>query len=106
MIKTVSLSFYLVVGQRFKDSGSPDGKPTIRTTIRKPSVDPDEVPILLQFDLPAALFRRPTLAARITVPDTDAPLAITPQVQHDITRVLQEQLGIVVHVEAPEGGAA
>lgn len=43
-----------------------------RVTMRKPSLDWNEVAILLDIHLPDALFDKPRLEAKITVPDEAA----------------------------------
>jgi hypothetical protein len=108
-VSSVSVGFYLIVGQYFRDSGFTDGKPSVRTAKTKPRCDPHEVAIWLQVDLPEALFKRPNLQARIRVPEAQAPFVITPEVQQNIAQVVQEQLGITMQISAntdtqPKGG--
>lgn len=43
-----------------------------RVTKRRPCVEADEVALKLELDLPKALFQRPHLEARISVPDAAA----------------------------------
>lgn len=98
---TVTAGFYLVVGQKFRDSGWTEGKPTVRTMKTKPSVAPHEVAVWINVELPEALFKRPNLSATISVPESSAPITITPEVQENIARVVQEQLGITLQISAP-----
>jgi hypothetical protein len=97
----VQTGFYLIVGQYFKDSGFTDGKPSVRIAKTKPRCEPHEVSIWLTVNLPESLFKRPSLQAKITVPAAAAPMVITPEVEQNIARVVQEQLGITMHVSAP-----
>ena len=47
-------------------------KGSCRITVKKPWLDWDEVAVLLEIELPDALFQRPRLEAKITVPDEAA----------------------------------
>lgn len=65
-----------------------------------PKLAPGEVVVTLRVDIPDALFSRPQLTAKITVPSDKAPPIITAEVQHDIARVLSERIGLTVNVTA------
>ena len=103
-MSAVNIGFYVVIGQYFKDSGFSDGKPSIRVAKTRPSCAPHEVAIWLSMTLPKSLFVRPNLQAQITVPDSAAPMVITPEIEQNIAAVVQEQLGITMQVSA--AGAA
>ena len=103
-MSTVDVSFHLVVGQRIKEVHGRrhyDGKPSVRLAIRQPRLDPHEVAIRLDLHLPAGLFLRPALKAIIHIPDNQVPHRINAQVADNIAAVLQEQLGIVLQIQAP-----
>lgn len=103
MSSTIDVQFHVVIGQYFQGVALvPDGKPSVRVSKGRPSVEAHEVAILLNLRLPKALFVRPSLSASITVPENSAPLKITPEVQSNIARVIEEQLGIVLKLSAPE----
>jgi hypothetical protein len=101
-MSTVSVAFYLVVGQRFDKYGRKVGRPSVRTTKTKPDCMSDEIAVAITLELPESLFRRPNLQARISVPESLAPVVITPEIQQNIARVVQDQLGITLHLRAPE----
>lgn len=100
-VSSIVTEFYLVVGQRFSSGGWTDGKPSVRTAKTKPKCEAHEVAVFLRVELPIALFKRPSLQATISVPEDQAPMVITPEVQQNIARVVQEQLGITMQVSAP-----
>lgn len=101
-MSTVKVGFYVIVGQEFRPSGFSTGKPSIRTAKLRPTCAPHEVAVYLNVELPEALFKRPNLSATISVPEAQAPITITPEVQQNIARVIQEQLGITLQITAPE----
>jgi hypothetical protein len=98
MANTVRVTFCAIVGQFFKDSGYADGKPTVRTTKTPPKLDPHEVPVWVTLELPEGLFKRPRLAVAIKVPDEQAPIKITPEVQSNIADIITQQLGVNVTI--------
>lgn len=98
MDKTVRIGFYAIIGQKFRDSGFTDGKPSIRTAKTTPRLEPHEVPVFIHLELPEGLFKRPRLTASITVPEEQAPVVITPQVQSDIADIIAQQLGVTVNI--------
>lgn len=100
--ETVIVEFHAVIKQKFSPSGWTTGKPSVRTSKGKPSCEHDEVAVAIHLELPASLFRRPQLQARIVVPEGQAPAVITPDIQQNITDVVRDQLGIVLRVEAPQ----
>lgn len=106
----VEVDFYLVIGQKTSATGInifTDGRPTVRTCKSYPAaIEKHEIAVAMNMRLPLGLFTRPKLSASIVVPDGAAPLAITPQIESDITRVLQEQLGITLRIEAPPAQGA
>lgn len=99
---TVSLDFYAIVSQRFTTYGSQQGKPTVRTTRNRPDCDATEVAVRISLSLPDALFKRPSLEATIRIDDDIAPVVVNADVADNIARVVKEQMGITLHVQAPE----
>jgi hypothetical protein len=100
----VEVEFHLAIKQRFSPSGYASGKPAVRVSKGKPSLDHDEVAVAIRLQVPAALFRRPVLTANIVVPPGGVPTEITPEVQQGIADAVQRQLGIVMRVSAPLPG--
>jgi hypothetical protein len=99
--KTVEVEFHVAIKQRFAPSGWADGKPAVRVSKGKPACDHDEVAVAVRMVIPASLFRRPQLQATIVVPHEQAPVTITPDIQHNIAQLVQDQLGITLRIEAP-----
>jgi hypothetical protein len=106
----LAVGCYLIVGQKFRDSGYSEGKPSVRTTKTRPTCEPHEVAVWIKLELPHSLFKRPSLSATISVPEDQEPISITPEVQQNIARVIQEQMGITLNISAPpvsgQSGAA
>lgn len=105
-MSAVKIGFYLIIGQYFKDSGFTDGKPSVRVVKTLPRCDPHEIPIWINVALPESLFKRPRLQASIQVPESQAPITITPEVQQNIAQVVQEQLGIHLQISSGPGTPA
>ena len=97
----VEIQFYLVIGQRVKNDRT-EGRPTVRAAKLKPACAPHEVPIFISMKLPFSVFRRPALKATIEVPGDSMPPVIDSAVQHNITELIREQLGIHLTISAPE----
>lgn len=101
-IQTIQVSCYLIV----KSDPAPSGyckSTSIRVTKGKPDTAKNEVAIALTLQLPAGLFRRPSLKATVTVPEDNAPVEITADVTDNLAAVLREHLGVDVRlsVDAP-----
>jgi len=62
-----------------------------RLSVGKPSIDWDEISILLEIELPDALFKRPRLEAKITVPDEAAVTGVIESVVADNVQIAIEQ---------------
>jgi len=99
-MKTVSVDFYAIVNQRFSNYGTQVGRASIRVTKSKPDCSSTEVAVRISLKLPENLFVRPTLQAKIVVPEGQSQFEITPDVEEGIARVVQEQLGITMRVTA------
>lgn len=108
MSDTVSVEFYLVIGTKITSHGTYEthSAPSVAATKRKPSTKQNEVSMLVNLELPMSLFVKPTLSARISVPDSQsAPLVITPEVASDIAAVVRERMGVHLTISsdpAPE----
>lgn len=74
-----------------------------RLAQRSPSLEAGEIAIELQVDVPRALFQRPTLRAKVQIPDGAMPATIDATVVDNIATLLQEQLGFRVEVTAAHG---
>ena len=94
-------SFYLAI----KKSGRGYGNLSVRVTERQPSLAAGEVAIKTEISLPAGLFERPQLRARIEVAaDKIPPFEITAQVRDNIAEIVAQQTGfdLTLIVEKPE----
>lgn len=83
-------SFYLA----FK-KGSRGYKIMTRVTERQPSLAAGEVAMRVTCDLPDALFERPLLSAKITIPkDKVLPAMIDASVADNIAEIVRQNLGV------------
>jgi hypothetical protein len=72
---------------------------TARMVERVPKLKGNEVALRLAIDLPKALFTRPTLEARMTIPDEAVPtIEITPEVTDNISKIIRESTGLTMSV--------
>lgn len=98
-MSTIDATFYLALSrsQRWPYLSA-------RLTQKQPALRPGEIAMELNVSVPAALFRRPTLSASISIPDNLPDPCISAEVQDGIAATLSEQLGVPVRisVEAPE----
>lgn len=70
-----------------------------RLTKAKPGLDSNEVAILLEVDLPDALFRKPRLEAKITVPDEAAVGGVIKSVvAEDVQEAIEQATGLTFSV--------
>lgn len=98
---------YLVVqGQESRYLSGQIEMGTVRVTKKKPHTAKNEIALCLQLDIPDALFMKPTLQARVTVPESGGygPV-IDAEVADNIAAIIREQTGFSVHVSAgdPDG---
>jgi hypothetical protein len=65
----------------------------------KPTTKADEVAVKLTVEIPDSYFEVPELSAKIIVPESmvNNP-AITPQVGHNLSKLIEKQLGLKVHL--------
>lgn len=72
---------------------------TARMVERVPKLKGNEIALRLVIDLPKALFIRPTLEARMTIPDEAVPtIEITPEVTDNIAKIIKESTGLTMSV--------
>lgn len=99
-MNAVNFTCYLCVAADFREllNGelSQTGQAKVRTSKKKPSLAKNEICIKLDVNLPAALFRRPDLAANITVPAERAPFQINPEMQSNIADAIRKSTGLEV----------
>lgn len=70
-----------------------------RVTAGKPGLDWDEVSILLNIELPDALFDKPKLQADITIPEEAArPTEITATVIENVADAIRTSTGLEFHI--------
>lgn len=93
---TLLAEFYLVISQ----SGT-YGKANVRAVTKSPNLQAGEIPIKVKLKIPSKLFTTPTFSAEIEIPDVDTH-AMLLDVKEDISRVIQENLGIVLHISNAE----
>jgi hypothetical protein len=103
----MQLKCYLVVQGRPPKYG-PDKEQrrepgNLRLTKTRPKTDKDEIAIALHLDIPNSLFIKPTLEARITVPEcTPHGGNITAEVADNIAEEIRRQTGFSVHISAEQ----
>jgi hypothetical protein len=89
-------SFYLA----FKKSARGYNKIMTRVTERLPSLAAGEVAMRVTCDLPDALFQRPLLSAKITIPkDKVTPATIDASVADNIADIVRQNLGIDLKIQ-------
>jgi hypothetical protein len=73
---------------------------------RQPRLAGNEIALNLMLNVPDELFERPTLVAKMTIPQAAVPKStITPQITDNIERIVKEATGlnlVVTVVEHPE----
>lgn len=70
-----------------------------RLTAGKPSLDWDEVSIMLEVDIPDAMFKRPRLEAKITVPDEAAAAeTINASVSDNVQEAIEQATGLTFSI--------
>lgn len=78
----------------------------VKLVEREPKLKGNEISLRLNLEIPDAVFKRPKLEAKLSVPDTAvSKIAITPDVTDNIERIIKETTGLTMHVgivEHPE----
>lgn len=102
MSATIPWTGYLIIRVNTGGSRYPSAwKASARLTAKKPSTSRDEVAVKLAVNLPASLFVRPQLEAKITVPDHQVtPLTIDLETQDNIAALIQQSTGFDVRIVA------
>lgn len=94
--KRLDGSFYLVVSRKGSNWLA------ARITLKSPKLAAGEIVLRLTLVLPEALFLKPSIEAKITVPDSGVtPFVITPDMQDNIAETLTERLGVNVSITVP-----
>ena len=76
-----------------------------RITAKRPALSPHEVAILLKIDLPDALFRRPRLEAKVTIPDEAAVNeTINAVVAENVKEAIEQATGLTFSVCVKQPG--
>ena len=71
----------------------------VRMVEREPKLKGNEVGLRLRIDLPDALFERPTLQARMSIPEEAVPVVdISPEVTGNIEKIIKEATGLTMAV--------
>lgn len=98
-MSTLDGVFYLVASRATRGYRSLG----LRLSRRSPHLGPGEVAIRVALELPAALFERPALQAKIAVPaDQVSRPTINAAVVENIREVLQQQLGVNLTISVVE----
>lgn len=91
--------FYLYVRKGTK-YGYPE--PIIRVTKTKGNMASDEICIEMNLDIPDALFKRPSLTANITIPDSVVPEEIKAQTMDNIKEALSQAVDLKINFEVED----
>lgn len=65
---------------------------------KSPQLKPGEIVVSLDIDVPESLFRKPSLTAKITIPEAQHPPVITASVKADVAQALSDRLGLEVSI--------
>lgn len=95
---TLLAEFYLVLSP----SGT-YGKANVKTVTKQPNLQAGEISVKIKLKVPSKLFTTPTFTAEVEIPDVPAQ-DVSISVQENIARVVQENLGITLHLTTPEQG--
>ena len=94
MNKMVDVTCYIVVNARI-NSGYLHGKPSVRISKNKPSINNTEVPIKINLQIPCELFSRPCIEANISLP-APASEVLSPVVKQNVMEAIQNAIGLNV----------
>jgi hypothetical protein len=98
-MNTVDGTFYLIVRRSLSRGWKLRG----RLAAKQSGLAAGEVALQIEVVLPIALFQRPSLHAKVTVPEGHLLSAmITADVQDNLAELLSEQLGTVVRISAED----
>lgn len=94
-------SFYVVIeGAKRRNWDAPElGTISVRKT--KPKTGANEVSVLIDLDIPDALFEQPTLHVKASLPNLECSgNLITAEVAENIAEVIRERTGLAVTITA------
>ncbi len=78
-------------------------KAKVRLAERVPTLKGNEVSLRLQLELPDAMFERPQLEAKMSVPVDAVPeIKITSDVTDNIEKIIKETIGLTMNVSVVE----
>lgn len=95
----VNVECYLIVKATISPSGNyHTGKPSVRVSKGKPRTEANEVPIKINLELPIGLFKKPQITATVKVPEEQAPVEISTEIQDNIAKAIRESSGLDVRL--------
>lgn len=101
----MNASFYLVIQGARKFDWSPPSLGSVRVTKNRPKVASDEVAILVDLGIPDALFDRPVLEVKASIPNgAGMGAVISAEVADNIAAIIREQTGLAVRISPVGGG--
>ena len=75
------------------------GKSHVVLRDREPKLKGNEISLRLLLEIPEAVFKRPKLEAKMTIPEQVIPKnLVTPDVQTNIEKIIKESTGLDIHV--------
>lgn len=103
----MNVNCYLVVqGKRPRYATGEPGRREpgqIRITKTRPNTAADEIAVKLDIEIPDSLFIKPTLEARVTVPEgAGYGPAITTEVADNLADVIRQQTGLTVRLSVDD----
>ena len=105
-LKPCKYRFYLIFespARGFSPHYSTSGRAP-RTTMKPPRLKATEVAMKFEVFLPAGLFQRPALSAKLTVPEGAAQQEITPEIQDNLADAIREYTGLDVRLQVESPG--
>jgi hypothetical protein len=94
----MQLDKYIVVEGRENRYGNIELK--ARMVEKTPKLKGNEIAIRLLVDVPRALFQRPTLTAKMDIPDEAVPeIKLSPEVTANIEEIIKQSTGLTMSVK-------
>lgn len=101
MSEVIETDFYMVVA--YNPRAGYSRALSIRTTKNRPALAKGEIAIKCTIALPKALFQRPALSARISIPDEAVPRTeINMELASNIQDLVQQHLGLEMTIGVSE----
>lgn len=92
-VTTTADKMYISVWLAVSSSGG------LRLTANPPALGADEISMALQVAVPRAIFRKPSIEARIEVPaSSGAPVKITAEMETGIKNAVKQETGLDVNI--------